>query len=82
MVKSKTFKIAFIAPLACLTIGVLNSCRKEAADLVVFCNVYTAENENDSLAEAFAVKNRKYIYVGSKEGAKGYINNGKTQKYH
>ena len=50
-----------------------------AADLVVFGTVYTAEDENDGLAEAFAVKDGKYIYVGDREGAKQFIQEGKTE---
>lgn len=49
------------------------------ADLVVYGTIYTAEDENYGLAEAFAVKDGKYIYVGDKEGAKKYIKEGKTE---
>lgn len=51
----------------------------EVADLVVYGTIYTAEDENNGLAEAFAVKDGKYIYVGDKDGAKKYIQNGKTE---
>ena len=51
----------------------------ETADLVLFGTIYTAENENDGLAEAFAVKDGKYIYVGDREGAKRFIQEGKTE---
>ena len=77
--KNKTLQTLFITPLMCLTIGALTSCGTEEADLVVYSNIYTAENENNSEAQAFAVKNGKYIYVGDKEGAKKYIKEGKTQ---
>lgn len=56
----------------------LGGCKKDnendekAADLVVYGNVYTSNTENLQVS-AFAVKNGKYIYVGSKEGAKVYI---------
>lgn len=64
----------------CLSIIPLTSCgNSNEADLVVFNNIYTAEKENNGLAEAFAVKDGKYIYVGTKEGAKAYIKEGKTQ---
>lgn len=49
------------------------------ADLVVFGTVYTAEDENESLAQAFAVKDGRYIYVGDKEGAKQYVAEGETE---
>ncbi len=61
---------------------VFSGCKKDSfvvADLVVFGTIYTAEDENDGLAEAFAVKDGKYIYVGDKEGAKKYIKKGKTE---
>ena len=79
MAKGKTLKTLFVAPLMCLTIGALASCGTEEADLVVYSNVYTAENENNSEAQAFAVKNGKYIYVGTAEGVKKYIKEGKTE---
>ena len=52
---------------------------KETADLVVFGTVYTAEDETDGLAEAFAVKDGKYIYVGDRQGAEQFIKEGKTE---
>lgn len=51
----------------------------ETADLVIYGTIYTAEDENDGLAEAFAVKDGKYIYVGAKEGAGRLIKEGKTE---
>ena len=51
----------------------------EAADLIVYGTIYTAEEENDGLVEAFAVKDGRYIYVGDKEGAERYIREGKTE---
>ncbi|MCQ2800611.1 MAG: amidohydrolase family protein [Bacilli bacterium] len=80
MTKRKVIKTALFTPLACLAIGTLSSCGKETkADLVVFNNIYTAEDENGGVAEAFAVKDGKYIYVGTKEGAQRYIEEGKTE---
>ena len=52
---------------------------KETADLVVFGTIYTAEDENDGLAEAFAVKDGKYIYVGDRQGAELFVEEGKTE---
>ena len=52
---------------------------KETADLVVFGTVYTAEDETDGLAEAFAVKDGKYIYVGDRQGAEQFVEEGKTE---
>lgn len=42
------------------------------ADMVVFGSIYTVEDDAPQ-AEAFAVKDGKYIYVGDAEGAKAYV---------
>ena len=69
--------------MICLTMGSFSvraeNIDAEAADLVVYGTIFTAEDENDGLAEAFAVKGGKYIYVGDKEGAEQYIQEGKTE---
>ena len=44
----------------------------QGADMVVYGTIYTVE-DNAPQAEAFAVKDGKYIYVGDAEGAKAYI---------
>ena len=77
-------KIVMVLTFCLLTLS-LSACTsnstsaKNEADLVVFGTIWTAEDENDGLAEAFAVKDGKYIYVGTKEGAKQYIKEGKTE---
>ena len=48
-----------------------------SADLVVYGKIFTAEN--NKIAEAFAVKDGKYIYVGDKLGAEAFVESGKTQ---
>ena len=50
---------------------------KSGADLVVIGKIFTSEN--NQMAEAFAVKDGKYVYVGDKAGAEQYILNGKTE---
>ena len=50
---------------------------KSGADLVVIGKIFTSEN--NQVAEAFAVKDGKYVYVGDKKGAEAYIENGKTE---
>ena len=50
---------------------------KTSADLVVIGKIFTSEN--NQVAEAFAVKDGKYVYVGDKEGAKAFIETGKTE---
>ncbi len=49
-----------------------------AADTVVYGKIYTS-NANHDYAEAFAVKDGKYIYVGNEDGVKPYIEEGKTE---
>ncbi|MDO5426731.1 MAG: hypothetical protein Q4F54_03165 [Coriobacteriia bacterium] len=72
------FSILFIA-LFFLTVFAVGCSFDKSADLVVYGNIYTAEDENNSMAEAFAVKDGKYVYVGDKEGVKDYIKEGKTE---
>ena len=50
---------------------------KDAADLVVYGKIFTSEG--NQLAEAFAVKDGKYVYVGDKAGAAAYVEAGKTE---
>ena len=47
------------------------------ADLVVYGKIFTSENNR--LAEAFAVKDGRFIYVGDKIGASAFIKPGKTE---
>jgi len=61
---------AMSALLAFSVCGVAAS--EPAADLVVYGKVYTA-NANERYAEAFAVKDGKYIYVGDKNGASAFV---------
>ena len=50
---------------------------KTSADLVVYGKIYTSEN--NQLAEAFAVKDGKFVYVGDKKGAEAFVEAGKTE---
>ena len=75
-------KYYFSLFMAFLAIITLYSCKDEekstdrnAADLVVYANIYTSET-NKLEATAFAVKDGKYIYVGDQDGAKAYIGTG------
>lgn len=47
------------------------------ANLVVYGKIFTSEGNN--IAEAFAVKDGKYIYVGDKKCAEAFIEKGKTE---
>ncbi len=48
-----------------------------AADTVVYGKVYTS-NPNQEYVQAFAVKDDRYVYVGTQEGVKPYIKDGET----
>ena len=47
------------------------------ADLVVYGKIFTSEG--NQLAEAFAVKDGKYVYVGDRKGAEAFIEDGRTE---
>ncbi len=49
-----------------------------AADTVVYAKVYTS-NANQDYAQAFAVKDGRYVYVGDEDGAADYIEDGTTE---
>ena len=58
--------------------GMLTGCKsKNSADLVVYGKIFTAEG--NQMAEAFAVKDGKYVYVGDKAGAEAFVEDGKTE---
>ena len=50
---------------------------KKSADLVVYGKIFTSED--NQLAEAFAVKDGKFVYVGDKKGAEAFVGAGKTE---
>ena len=76
--KKKTLGVvaAMSALLAFSVCGIAAS--EPVADLVVYGKVYTA-NANERYAEAFAVKDGKYIYVGDKNGASAFVKDGVTK---
>lgn len=58
--------------------GMLTGCNsKPTADLVVYGKIFTSDAGN--IAEAFAMKDGKYIHVGDKAGAEAYVEEGKTE---
>ncbi len=79
ILKSVMNTLSSITVAALITAGgVLAGCKqKDGADLVVYGKVFTAEA--DSLVEAFAVKDGKYVYVGDKAGAEAFVQEGKTE---
>ena len=70
--------------LGLLAVGILPSevfAADVKADMVIFGNFYTVDEKNPK-AEAVAIKDGKYIYVGSAAGVKSFIGkNTKQQKY-
>lgn len=50
---------------------------KISADLVVYGKIFTSDNYE--LAEAFAVKDGKYVFVGDRKSAAVFVEEGKTQ---
>ncbi len=80
-IRKKTLKLlsAMTALSALLVFTTCNAATPEtAADLVVYGKIYTA-NASDRYADAFAVKDGKYIYVGDKKAAKAFIKDGVTK---
>ncbi|MCQ2112424.1 MAG: amidohydrolase family protein [Bacteroidaceae bacterium] len=74
----KKFFIMFVLCTMTLACGLI-SCSdddgetiKEYADLVVYGKIFTSES--NAIAEAFAVKDGKYIFVGNRDAAAKYIN--------
>ena len=71
------------AGCAGLALGGLAGCSgassaSTVADTVVYGKVYTS-NSNQEYAQAFAVKDGKYVYVGTEDGVKSYIKDGATK---
>ncbi len=50
---------------------------KIGADLVVYGKIFTSEI--NQVAEAFAAKDGKYVYVGDRKGVEAFIERGKTE---
>ncbi|MDO5446601.1 MAG: amidohydrolase family protein [Prevotellaceae bacterium] len=69
----KVFNSIFIA----IALMMVVSC-SEVADTVVFGTIRTAETDNP-VAEAIAIKDGKFIYVGDKNGAMSFIKEGVTE---
>lgn len=61
-----------------VTTKAVTSGERPVADLIVYGKIFTSDNA-ESVVEAFAVKNGKYLYVGTKDGAEEYAG-AATQK--
>ncbi|MBE8951378.1 MAG: amidohydrolase family protein [Quinella sp. 3Q1] len=70
-------KTASMAALAMAVPVEVFAADKTKADLVVYGKIFTSEDNR--IVEAFAVKDGKFVYVGDKNGAKAFIDKGKTE---
>ena len=68
--------------MTCLLAVSLSACAgdddAETADLVVYGTIRTADTENP-VAEAIAIKDGKFVYVGDEAGVVAYIKDGVTE---
>lgn len=74
--------------LLALALLVMTGCKKEKVtdpqpptdgkNLAVYGKIYTAEGDANSTAEAFVVKDGRFVYVGTKDGAEDYIDDNTT----
>ena len=72
-----------VCSCVCVALAGLTGCSDESssatvADTVVYGKIYTS-NSNQEYVEAFAVKDGKYIYVGTEDGVQSYIKEGTTE---
>lgn len=72
----KIMAVAMLLFVFMMSICEANKGETITADTVVYGTIFTAEKENAGLAEAFAVKDGKFVYVGDRSGAKAYIKKG------
>ena len=85
MIMKQAIRARIMKLLSCIAMicAILGTCmlaganEKIGADLVVYGKIFTSEN--NQLAEAFAVKDGKYVYVGDRIGAGTFVENGKTE---
>ena len=78
----KAIRMSRMKLLSCLAaisfiIGTCSFASCQSADLVVYGKIFTAED--NQVAEALAVKDGKYVYVGDKKGAAPFVETGKTE---
>lgn len=77
LTRREFLKAASLAALAMAVPVEVFAAGKTEADLVVYGKIFTSEGNR--IAEAFAVKDGKFVYVGNKAGAKAFIKRGKTE---
>ncbi len=65
-----------------MPMGIFAATDDTYADLVAYGKIFTSAKDGNGktvIAEAFAMKDGKFIYVGDEEGAGSFIKGGKTQ---
>lgn len=77
LTRREFIKTASMAALAMAVPAEVFAADKTKADLVVCGKIFTSENNR--IAEAFAVKDGKFVYVGDKKGVEAFIDKGKTE---
>ena len=75
----KIMAISMLLFVFMLSLCEANKGESITADTVVYGTIFTAEEENAGLAEAFAVKDGKFVYVGDRLGAEAYIKKDVTK---
>ena len=70
--------IAFAGLTGCSNNSGGTATGSNAADTVVYGKVYTS-NSSQEYVQAFAVKDGKFVYVGTEDGVKSYIKDGTTK---
>lgn len=75
MMKKSRILLALVALASLMNVGCKNH---QVADLVVYGTIRTADVDTPT-AEAVAIKDGKYIYVGDKDGAAAFVKEGVTE---
>lgn len=65
-------KILFLAVIP-LALSISSCEKKTGADVIVFADSIYTSNENNQFVEAFAIKNGKYVAVGSKKDVERFL---------
>ncbi|MBQ0085961.1 MAG: amidohydrolase family protein [Prevotella sp.] len=71
-------KKSILSLFAIAIVIMLVSCKADYADTVVYGTIHTADDECP-VAEAIAIKDGKFVYVGDKAGVESYIKEGVTE---
>ena len=75
-IRISMMKLLSLFAVISFTMGTCSVASCQSADLVVYGKIFTADD--NQVAEALAVKDGKYVYVGDKKGAAAFVEEGKT----